>query len=51
MFCIKLMAESRTFSGRGLSTDIIEASILAYVSAVNRLLSYTERRKREAEKQ
>ncbi|MCC8080253.1 MAG: 2-isopropylmalate synthase [Oscillospiraceae bacterium] len=48
---IKLMAESRTFSGRGLSTDIIEASILAYVNAVNRLLSYTERRKREAEKQ
>ncbi len=34
---VKLTAENRTFSGRGLSTDIIEASILAYISAVNKL--------------
>jgi len=29
--------EGRTFSGRGLSTDIIESSIKAYINAVNKL--------------
>ncbi|SDF74102.1 2-isopropylmalate synthase [Sporolituus thermophilus DSM 23256] len=31
--------EGRTFSGRGLSTDIIEASARAYVSAINKMLA------------
>lgn len=35
---VKLKAGGRTITGRGLSTDIIEASVLAYLNAVNRLL-------------
>ncbi len=34
---VKLGAENRTYVGRGLSTDIIEASILAYINAMNKL--------------
>jgi 2-isopropylmalate synthase len=34
-----LERDGRTFSGRGLSTDVIEASARAYVSAINKLLS------------
>jgi len=34
---IKLMCDNRTYTGKGLSTDIIEASILAYISAVNKM--------------
>ena len=34
---VRLKANNRSFIGRGLSTDIIEASILAYISAVNKL--------------
>ncbi len=37
---LKLSALERTFRGHGLSTDIIEASILAYVEALNRLCAY-----------
>ena len=37
---LKLSALGRTFRGHGLSTDIIEASILAYVEAINRLCAY-----------
>ena len=44
---VKLTAENHTFSGRGLSTDIIEASILAYISAVNKLRAYTARKNKE----
>jgi 2-isopropylmalate synthase len=38
--------DGRTFSGRGLSTDIIEASAKAYLSAINKMLAacgYPER--------
>lgn len=35
---VKVSAENRTVTGRGLSTDIIESSILAYVNAINKLL-------------
>jgi len=35
----------RKIRGRGLSTDIIEASALAYVGAINRLQSYKSREK------
>ena len=34
---MKLSAGGATFTGRGLSTDIIEASILAYIEAANKL--------------
>lgn len=34
---VKLKANDKTYSGRGLSTDIIEASIFAYLNALNRL--------------
>ena len=44
---MKLNAAGRTFSGRGLSTDIIEASILAYISAINKLRAYTARQQKE----
>ncbi len=36
---VRIGFKSRVVSGRGASTDIIEASIKAYVNAVNRLLS------------
>ena len=35
---IKLRNGTQTFTGRGLSTDIIEASIFAYLGALNKLL-------------
>ncbi|MBR6921853.1 MAG: 2-isopropylmalate synthase [Clostridia bacterium] len=35
---VKLKVEGGSVTGRGLSTDIIEASIIAYINAVNRLL-------------
>jgi 2-isopropylmalate synthase len=38
----------RTFSGRGVSTDIIVASARAYVNALNRLIAGRERRRRRA---
>ena len=34
---VKLSAGDRTFKGRGLSTDIIEASIVAYINAANKM--------------
>ena len=34
---VKLCAGNETFTGRGLSTDIIEASIRAYIEAANKL--------------
>ncbi len=38
---VKLIAGGRTFTGHGLSTDIIEASILAYIGACNKLSAWT----------
>ena len=40
---IKLMAVGETFSGHGLSTEIFEASSLAYLSALNRLNAWVEK--------
>ena len=34
---VRLAAEGRTFVGRGLSTDTIEASIIAYINAMNKM--------------
>ena len=45
---VKLTAGDRSFNGRGLSTDIIEASILAYISAVNKLKKAIPTAKEEA---
>ncbi len=36
---IRVSCNGRQFIGKGLSTDIIESSLLAYVNAVNRILS------------
>jgi 2-isopropylmalate synthase len=36
---VKIAADDITFTGRGLSTDIIEASAKAYVDAINRMVS------------
>ncbi|MFA9380165.1 MAG: 2-isopropylmalate synthase [Acetanaerobacterium sp.] len=35
---VKIRSGDRIYTGRGLSTDIIEASLLAYLNAVNKLL-------------
>ena len=44
---IKLMSEGRTYTGKGLSTDVIEASIVAYIKAVNKLCAATEKAAKE----
>ena len=38
---VKLQSNGKTFSGRGLSTDILEASIRAYLTAINKLKNAT----------
>lgn len=38
---VKLRCGDELVTGRGLSTDIIESSILAYINAANKLLEYT----------
>lgn len=35
---VKVKCEDEVVTGRGLSTDVIEASILAYINAVNKLI-------------
>ena len=35
---VKISSEGATAKGYGLSTDVIEASILAYVNAINNLI-------------
>jgi 2-isopropylmalate synthase len=42
---VELEHSGRKIRGRGLSTDILEASALAYLSAINRLRSITYREK------
>ena len=41
---VKLSCDNRTFSGRGLHTNIVEASVRAYISAMNKLRVYAARR-------
>lgn len=36
---VKVESEGRSVRGRGLSTDVIESSILAYINAINKLVS------------
>ena len=40
---VELEHNGRTLKGRGLSTDILEASALAYLAAINRLRSMANR--------
>ena len=40
---IELEHSGRKIRGRGLSTDILEASALAYLAAINRLRSLSNR--------
>ncbi|MBR1810553.1 MAG: 2-isopropylmalate synthase [Clostridia bacterium] len=42
---ITLKRGDRRFNGHGLSTDIIESSIMAYLSAVNKLIKYDNEQK------
>ncbi|HHV79477.1 MAG TPA: 2-isopropylmalate synthase [Firmicutes bacterium] len=38
---LKLQFQDRSYTGRGISTDVIEASVRAYMNALNRLLMDT----------
>ena len=40
---VKVNAHGRTFTGRGLSTDILEASINAYIKGLNNLAAYEKK--------
>ena len=37
--CLRLKALNKEVSGRGSSTDIVEASAKAYIDAINRMVS------------
>ncbi len=41
---VKLIADGRSYTGKGLSTDVMEASILAYITAVNKLCAATAKK-------
>ena len=41
---VKLISEGRTYTGKGLSTDVMEASIVAYITAVNKLCAATKKK-------
>jgi 2-isopropylmalate synthase len=40
---VKIRTDGRTYIGRGVSTDIIEASAKAYVDAINRMVSIKDK--------
>lgn len=42
------MSRNRKFSGSGSDTDIINSSARAYVSAINKLLTWNARRKEQS---
>ena len=44
---VKLSSGGRHFSGHGLSTDIIQASIVAYIEAANKLQAYHNKHQKE----
>ena len=49
---VKISAHNRTFTGRGLSTDILGASIDAYINGLSKLAAYEESNlKRDKEKE
>ena len=41
---VKLVSDGKNYTGKGLSTDIIEASLTAYIKAVNKLCAATEKK-------
>jgi 2-isopropylmalate synthase len=45
---VKISVGNKMYSGRGLSTDIVEASIHAYINAVNKVLYEEETEKEQA---
>ena len=45
---VRISSEDKTFIGRGVSTDIIEASAKAYVDAINRMVSAEGKDEEEA---
>jgi 2-isopropylmalate synthase len=47
---VRIKTDSRTFIGRGVSTDIIEASAKAYIDAINRMLTTLDAEKDEQTK-
>ena len=40
---VRVTKDGRTYIGRGVSTDIIEASVKAYLNAINRVISEMEK--------
>lgn len=46
---VTLKRNGKDFKGRGLSTDIIESSIMAYINAVNKLIKYSETEEKQGE--
>ncbi|MHC4693096.1 MAG: alpha-isopropylmalate synthase regulatory domain-containing protein, partial [Planctomycetota bacterium] len=43
---VRISEDGRSFVGRGISTDIIEASAKAYVDAINRMVAAQEKGKK-----
>ena len=41
---VKLTSNGRNYTGKGLSTDVMEASIVAYIKAVNKLCAATQKK-------
>ena len=39
---VKTKKEKKTYTGRGVSTDIVEASVKAYINAINKMLNESE---------
>ena len=46
---VTLQYDGRDFKGRGLSTDIIESSIMAYINAINQLMAYSDAKEKQSE--
>ena len=45
---IKVSFDGREFSARAASTDIVESSVRAYLSAINRMLAAAPQEQRDA---
>lgn len=46
---VRIRSHSKSFTGRGISTDIIEASALAYLSALNKKNNFSKQNKNKTE--
>jgi 2-isopropylmalate synthase len=46
---VRIRSNSKSFTGRGVSTDIIEASALAYLSALNKKINYLKQNENNVE--